>query len=104
MVSNASDDLPEPATPGNTINWSRGSSRSTLRRLCSRAPRITIELLDGTATGRIVPGDGPDRTNVRSPNSQSSPAVDEPIFGGHGRARAASRYQPARPRGRNDQR
>src|SRR3954454_21719899 len=65
MVSNASDDFPEPDSPVNTINWSRGSSRSTLRRLCSRAPRITIVLLDETATGRMIPGPTPDRTDVR---------------------------------------
>src|SRR5215470_10752641 len=43
MVSNASDDLPEPDRPVKTISLSRGSSRSTLRRLCSRAPRMVIE-------------------------------------------------------------
>ena len=42
MVSNASDDFPEPEIPVNTMSLSRGSSRSTLRRLCSRAPRIVI--------------------------------------------------------------
>src|SRR5918993_5560304 len=43
MVSNASDDLPEPDNPVNTMSLLRGSSRLTLRRLCSRAPRITRE-------------------------------------------------------------
>src|SRR3954468_18281249 len=65
MVSNANDDLPEPDRPVKTISWSRGSSRSTLRRLCSRAPRIRIELLGGSATGPMVPSVGPDRTDVR---------------------------------------
>jgi hypothetical protein len=41
MVSNASEDLPDPDRPVNTIRLSRGRSRSTLRRLCSRAP-LTI--------------------------------------------------------------
>src|ERR1700737_4335787 len=41
IVSNASDDLPDPDSPVNTIKASRGRSRSTLRRLCSRAP-LTI--------------------------------------------------------------
>src|SRR4051812_5895186 len=41
MVSKASDDLPEPDSPVNTMSLSRGSSNETLRRLCSRAPRIT---------------------------------------------------------------
>src|SRR5439155_3378793 len=42
MVSNASEDLPEPEMPVKTIRRSRGSSRSTFWRLCSRAPRMTI--------------------------------------------------------------
>src|SRR5918994_330842 len=43
MVSKASEDLPEPDSPVKTISFSRGSSRLTLRRLCSRAPRTTSE-------------------------------------------------------------
>src|SRR3954447_13313949 len=69
MVSKASDDLPEPDSPVKTMSWSRGSSRSTLRRLCSRAPRITIVLLDGTATGPMIPGRPEDRTDVRTRGS-----------------------------------
>ena len=42
MVSKAIEDLPEPESPVNTISLSRGNVRSTLRRLCSLAPRITI--------------------------------------------------------------
>ena len=34
--------LPEPLTPVKTISWLRGRSRLTLRRLCSRAPRMTM--------------------------------------------------------------
>src|SRR5437899_11206230 len=41
MVSKASDDLPDPDRPVKTISFSRGSSRVTFLRLCSRAPRIT---------------------------------------------------------------
>src|SRR6478752_4427972 len=41
IVSNASDDLPDPDRPVNTMSLSRGRSRSTLRRLCSRAPCTT---------------------------------------------------------------
>src|SRR5437763_2173038 len=41
MVSKASEDFPDPEIPVNTINRSRGSSRETSLRLCSRAPRIT---------------------------------------------------------------
>jgi hypothetical protein len=43
MVSNASEDFPEPESPVNTTSLSRGISRSTFLRLCSRAPRILIE-------------------------------------------------------------
>src|SRR3954451_23558156 len=39
MVSKASEDLPEPDTPVKTTSTSRGISRSTFLRLCSRAPR-----------------------------------------------------------------
>src|ERR1700761_8673424 len=42
MVSNASEDLPEPDRPVNTTSLSRGISRSTFFRLCSRAPRMVI--------------------------------------------------------------
>src|SRR4029453_3969419 len=45
MVSNASDDLPEPDSPVITTSWSRGISRSTFLRLCSRAPRRQIRSL-----------------------------------------------------------
>src|ERR1700693_2864644 len=40
MVSNASEDLPEPESPVKTIKRSRGSSSETFFRLCSRAPRM----------------------------------------------------------------
>src|SRR2546425_10727188 len=45
MVSKASDDFPEPDSPVITTSWSRGISRSTFLRLCSRAPRMTIRSL-----------------------------------------------------------
>src|SRR6266850_5597805 len=45
IVSKASDDLPEPESPVITTSWSRGISRSTFWRLCSRAPRMTIRSL-----------------------------------------------------------
>src|SRR5450631_2536212 len=41
MVSKARDDLPDPERPVKTISRSRGRSRETSRRLCSRAPRTT---------------------------------------------------------------
>src|SRR5690348_15723455 len=41
MVSNASEDLPEPERPVMTVSRSRGIVTSTFFRLCSRAPRMT---------------------------------------------------------------
>src|ERR687897_347284 len=59
MVSKASDDLPDPDSPVNTISFSRGSSRLTFRRLCSRAPRITSESATASeAIGRAQPANG----------------------------------------------
>ena len=43
------------------MSLSRGSSRSTLRRLCSRAPRIVMV----SATRPMIPGGPLDRTDVR---------------------------------------
>src|SRR5215212_5827155 len=40
IVSNASDDLPDPDRPVNTIRESRGRSSEMSLRLCSRAPRM----------------------------------------------------------------
>src|ERR1700754_2893196 len=51
MVSNASDDFPEPDRPVNTTSLSRGISRSTFLRLCSRAPRIVIARIAEPALG-----------------------------------------------------
>src|SRR5690349_3630117 len=39
MMSNASDDLPDPDTPVSTVSWRRGISSEMFLRLCSRAPR-----------------------------------------------------------------
>src|SRR3982751_5737767 len=52
MVPNASDDFPDPDRPVKTISWSRGSSRLTFLRLCSRAPR-TISVSD-MGPGRLT--------------------------------------------------
>src|SRR5688572_26036541 len=43
MVSKASDDLPDPDTPVMTTNLLRGTTTSMFLRLCSRAPRMTME-------------------------------------------------------------
>src|ERR671910_3369084 len=42
MVSNASEDLPEPDRPVMTTSASRGIATVTSLRLCSRAPETTI--------------------------------------------------------------
>jgi hypothetical protein len=44
MVSNTSEDLPEPDTPVTTVSRPAGTVTSTLRRLCSRAP-VTVIML-----------------------------------------------------------
>src|SRR5688572_25787218 len=46
MVSNASEDLPEPDSPVTTTRASRGRSTSTFLRLCTRAPRTAIQSWD----------------------------------------------------------
>src|SRR5258705_7046892 len=46
MVSNASDDFPEPDNPVNATRAFRGNSTSMFLRLCSRAPRTTNESPD----------------------------------------------------------
>src|SRR6266498_1163137 len=43
IVSKASDDFPEPETPVMTTNLLRGTTTSMFLRLCSRAPRMTME-------------------------------------------------------------
>src|SRR6478609_8405247 len=47
MVSNASDDFPDPDRPVMTTSASRGRDSEMSRRLCSRAPDMTIEFLFG---------------------------------------------------------
>src|SRR5215211_7468041 len=61
MVSKASDDFPDPEMPVKTMSWSRGSSRSTFLRLCSRAPRTRIV----SAILARVPALTAGRTDVR---------------------------------------
>src|SRR5205085_4526630 len=43
MVSNASEDLPEPDGPVITVKVRRGISRSNPLRLCCRAPRTMMD-------------------------------------------------------------
>lgn len=46
MVSNASEDFPEPERPVKTMRLFRGSSTVRFFRLCSRAPLMRIESVD----------------------------------------------------------
>ena len=46
IVSNASEDLPDPESPVMTISLSLGRSISTLARLCVRAPRISMDFIN----------------------------------------------------------
>src|SRR5688572_24571169 len=43
IVSKASEDLPDPLTPVITTNLLRGTTTSMFLRLCSRAPRMTMD-------------------------------------------------------------
>src|SRR5690606_8607377 len=61
MVSNASEDLPEPDRPVITISLSRGRSRSMFLRLCVRAPRMrmnSIAIEEPAGGGWPSSGDG----------------------------------------------
>src|ERR1700712_3132359 len=82
MVSNASEDLPDPDRPVKTMSASRGRSRSTPRRLCSRAP-LTIR-----------------RSANRFLFHDSIPPFDPACGPAEGsRAHVMSRYRQARYRG-----
>src|SRR5690348_4635202 len=54
MVSNASDDLPEPESPVRTMSWLRGRSTSTFLRLWTRAPRTVIQSCDMSTVRKSV--------------------------------------------------
>src|SRR6187399_2161898 len=60
MVSNASDDLPEPLTPVMMISLPEGNVTSTFFRLCVRAPRTT----SGARVDALAVGE-PTVANVR---------------------------------------
>src|SRR5690606_29081469 len=63
MVSKASELLPEPERPVNTTSASRGISRATFLRLCSRAPRTWMVFISsepgrtGDFLGGLLMGD-----------------------------------------------
>src|SRR4051795_5185708 len=63
MVSNASDDLPDPDRPVMTTRASRGRDSEMSRRLCSRAPETTMQFLVG---GIRRPVYGGEQTFARS--------------------------------------
>lgn len=54
MVSNTSEDLPDPDTPANTTNSPLGRSRSIPFRLFSRAPR-TVMVERASVTQALLP-------------------------------------------------
>src|SRR6266851_3685136 len=64
MVSKASDDLPEPESPVNTISLSRGRSSETFRRLCSRAPRTMSRSDTPLSLGPGKAGPSPNRLQL----------------------------------------
>src|SRR5207247_7969223 len=67
---------PDPERPVKTISLSRGSSTSTLRRLCSRAPRMRID----------PPTVGQGTRSRRSSNGRSEAENSRPDVGPGGRA------------------
>src|SRR5918994_6376912 len=76
MVSKASDDLPEPDSPVKTISPSRGSSRLTLRRLCSRAPLTTSEsATKSEAIARAGRGNACSQQHCRWPSDARLPQL-----------------------------
>src|SRR3954447_10629168 len=76
IVSKASEDLPEPDRPVNTMSESRGRSSETSFRLCSRAPRMiscsvtaspAVRKAPDGRRGRVGRVSSPGRTHVRTP-------------------------------------
>ena len=54
MVSNASEDFPEPLNPVITVKVLRGISTSIFLRLCWRAPCTVIRLSMGREAGDFL--------------------------------------------------
>lgn len=69
MVSNASEDLPDPETPLTTVSLPWGISQEMLFRLCVRAPRITIASFEG------LKGKTPDR-NLAAGSQSPQPSTE----------------------------
>src|SRR5690606_3468932 len=74
MVSNASDDLPEPDRPVITISWSRGRSRSMFLRLWVRAPRMRMVSI-AIGGGDLGSGGGGRRWNRDRTRERSEPPI-----------------------------
>src|SRR5262245_58728980 len=81
MVSNASDDLPEPERPVNTTILLRGISTSTFLRLCVRAPRTIILSPFWSFLG--VFGDISQQSAPRYIRGVNMDDSSTPAFGGH---------------------
>src|SRR5438477_416682 len=76
MVSNASEDLPEPLRPVKTTSRSRGMESVTFSRLCSRAPRITPWLFSSSSRQAISMTARPRRASAMSiPSSRQAGEV-----------------------------
>src|SRR5271169_3779168 len=76
MVSNASDDLPDPETPVTTVRELWGISRSMFFRLWTRAPRTTMLSFDicPKFVGRFRQGSGrpcPAQTSQIAPKTSA---------------------------------
>src|SRR5688572_6867370 len=73
MVSNARLDLPEPESPVMTTSFSRGRSSEIFLRLCSRAPRIDMNLLITQTSQR-------QRPLYQSPKISHGSLLPQPLF------------------------
>src|ERR1051325_1306692 len=92
MVSNASDDFPDPLGPVTTVNLPSGRSTSTPLRLFWRAPRISTQpRSNGAVTHSFsasfeLTGDYPSGTRrSQIPRSRGCLARRVPRLAGHGR-------------------
>ena len=74
MVSNASDDFPEPLSPVITVSVFRGISTLMFFRLCWRAPR-TVMFLMAIVCGLVLQFRGQDLQNGPEANERSGTPV-----------------------------
>src|ERR1017187_825085 len=73
MVSNASDDLPDPDTPVITVNFSWGIESEMFLRLWTRAPWIRIKSSTGDSIIRLRSTASRDRAIPRPPDAGRIP-------------------------------